>query len=66
MAGKGRGSENDTGFGFVKNVAAHKPGFDAGMTAKEAAGSTDHRFKHSDQKDVQKGTLAERFARKGG
>ncbi len=65
MADRTKGSEKDTGFGFVKNIAAHKPGFEQGSTEREAANSTDHRFKHSD-KAPPKGTLAERFAKKGG
>lgn len=60
-----KGSERDTGFSFVKNIAAHKPGFEQGSTEREEPGSTDHRFKRSD-KALPKGTLAERFAKKGG
>jgi hypothetical protein len=62
----GASDEGNTGFGFGKHVAEHKPGIDMTSHPREAEGSTDHQFKRSDEKAIPKGTLAERFAKKGG
>ena len=62
----GASDEGNTGFSFGKKTADHKPGVDMTSHPREAEGSTDHQFKRSEEKDIPKGTLAERFARKGG
>jgi hypothetical protein len=61
----GASDEGNTGFSVGKH-AEHRPGIDMTSHPREAEGSTDHQFKRSDEKDIPKGTLAERFARKGG
>ena len=60
----GASDEGNTGFG--KQAANHKPGVDMTSHPREAEGSTDHQFKRSDEKAIPKGTLVERFAKKGG
>jgi hypothetical protein len=57
--------ESDAGnqaFAISKNVAQHKPGLDLAAEVKDG-GTGNHRFHRSEQKDVPRGTLAERIAR---
>jgi hypothetical protein len=62
----GASDEGNASFSFGRKNADHKPGVDMTSHPREAEGSTDHQFKRSDEKAIPKGTLAERFAKKGG
>lgn len=59
--------DGNTGFGFRTSVADHKPGFVA-AEAHKGGDHGDHRARPRDQKDVPRGTLAERLSKskKGG
>jgi hypothetical protein len=54
-------------FAISKNVAQHKPGLDLAAEVKDK-GTGNHRFQRREQKDIPRGTLAERIAKstKGG
>jgi hypothetical protein len=54
-------------FVISKNVAQHKPGLDLAAEVKDE-GTGNHRFQRREQKDIPRGTLAERIANstKGG
>jgi hypothetical protein len=53
----------NTGFGFRKNVAQHKPGFDQGSPEREPEADGNHRFRRSEEKDVPRRSLADRLGK---
>jgi hypothetical protein len=62
--------ESDAGneaFAISKNVVQHRPGLDLAAEVKDKDAGN-HRFRRSEQKDIPRGTLAERTAKsaKGG
>ena len=61
-AGNDAGNDaRNKGFGLRDYVVHHKPGFDHGAPTREGETSGNHRFRHSEQKDIPQGSLAERI-----
>lgn len=60
-AGENAGDVGNKGFGVRDNIAHHKPGFEYEDQKRELDTEGNHAFRPSEQKDIPKGTLADRI-----
>ena len=61
--GENAGDGRNKGFGVRQHIAHHKPGFDHRGQKRELESGGNHAFRHSEEKDIPQGTLADRIGK---